>query len=164
MKTKEDQLKEDEHYKNRKINKDYKLKMTIKDMLKIEKEEKIKDMLAEKLNKNVTKDDIENIRPVLSEDTDKMVVDFQKFFDLQEQIELKKYREAGGNVFVKVHFESKDTGECMWCQIKTINIEQKFMYGRLCNSPIFIKNLKMGDWVTVKFQDILAFNKGDQQQ
>ena len=61
MKTKEDQLKEDEHYENRKINKEYKLKMTIKDMLKIEKEEKIKDMLAKKLNKNITKDDIENI-------------------------------------------------------------------------------------------------------
>ena len=117
--------------------------------------------------KNITKKDLENVRPVWCKDTDKMVADFQKFFDTQEQIDLKKYRDAGGNVFVKAQFRTKDGtkdgSECMWAQIKTINIEQKFMYGRLGNAPMFIKNLKMGDWVTVKFQDIMAFNKGEPQ-
>ena len=140
-----------------KTNKNYKLKMTIKEMHKIEEQEKF----AKKFNKNLTMEDVKNTIPVWCDETNKMIEGFQKFFDVQEQIDLKKYREAGGTVFVKAHFESKDTGESMWVQIKDINIERKFMYGRLGNSPIFIKNLKMGDWVNVKFKDILAFKKGD---
>jgi uncharacterized protein YegJ (DUF2314 family) len=147
-------------FEDMKINKDYKLKKTVKELRKIKAQEEF----AKKINKNITKEDIQNTRPVWCDKTDKMIEDFQKFFDLQEQIDLKKYRDAGGTVLVKAHFESKDTGECMWTQVKDINIEQKFMYGRLGNSPIFIKNLKMGDWVTIKFKNIMAYHKGEHKK
>jgi len=105
------------------------------------------------------KETLDNLKPVWHKETEKMVKDFQKFFDSQEQKDLKKYREEGGTVYVKARFIDKKNSECMWVQVKDINLEQKFMYGRLANSPVFIKNIKCGDWVNIKFKDIISLKK-----
>ena len=154
-------IEDDEAPKNEKkdrktINEMYQLLFKLNMLVPIDEDEET----IPELNAGTTKETVENTKPVWLKDTDKMLLDFKNFFDTKEQEELKQYRDTGGILPVKTKFIEQGRVECMWVCIRDIDLVNKIMRGRLGNTPIFMKSIKSGDWVTVKFEDIIAFQKG----
>jgi len=154
-------IEDDEAPKNEKkdrktINEMYQLLFKLNMLVPIDEDEET----IPELNAGTTKETVENTKPVWLKDTDKMLLDFKNFFDTKEQEELKQYRDTGGILSVKTKFIEQGRVECMWVCIRDIDLVNKIMRGRLGNTPIFMKSIKSGDWVTVKFEDIIAFQKG----
>ncbi len=69
--------------------------------------------------------------------------DFQKTFD--------KYSLKIGN-FVKKGFKEKEEVEHMW--VKITGLKGDRIVGILNNEPVVLKDIKLGDFVEVKFDEI----------
>jgi len=90
----------------------------------------------------------QNIELIHKDCSDKRKKNFQKTFD--------KYSLEVGK-FVKKEFRENKEVEHMWVKITALKSNK--LIGILDNEPILLRNLKLGDVVEVKFNEIEDYTK-----